>query len=174
MEKTNITITNDLTTNNVQTTKNLIKNYLPINIKFLDKYSDSNIIKIPTRATSGSAGVDLVSLDQKNIYPNETVKFHTGICMEIPSGYVGIIAARSGLSINSGLAPANKIGVIDEDYRGEIIVALHNHSNEPKTVNIGDKIAQMLFIKYEVPAFNIVGELKSTVRGEGGLGSTGK
>lgn len=138
----------------------------------LKKIDDSAIT--PAYSSNGAAGIDLYSIDNVTINPGETVKIHTGICMELPSGYVGIIAARSGLGINKGLSPANKIGVIDEDYRGEVIVALHNDSQEQRIINSGDRIAQMLIIEYNHVEFEIVDELSDTVRGEGKFGSTGK
>jgi dUTP pyrophosphatase len=94
--------------------------------------------------------------------------------MEIPVGLVGLIYARSGLASKKGLAPANKVGVIDSDYRGEIMVALHNHSTEPRTVSDGERIAQIVFAPYYAAEFNLVDELGDTTRGTGGFGSTGK
>ena len=94
--------------------------------------------------------------------------------MEIPVGYAGLIYARSGLACKKGLAPANKVGVIDSDYRGEIMVALHNHSNQPVTVESGERIAQLVITPYIVAAFNQVEELDNTDRGAGGFGSTGR
>ena len=94
--------------------------------------------------------------------------------MAIPEGLVGVIAARSGLACKKGLAPANKIGVIDSDYRGEIMVALHNHSNEVRRIEHGDRIAQIMFMPYFAADFEVVDELDDTDRGSGGFGSTGK
>ena len=93
--------------------------------------------------------------------------------MEIPEGYAGLVYARSGLSCKQGLAPANKVGVIDPDYRGEIMVALYNHSNEAKTVASGDRIAQLVITPFITAAFTEVSSLKETIRGDGGFGSTG-
>ena len=93
--------------------------------------------------------------------------------MEIPIGYAGLIYARSGLASKRGLAPANKVGVIDSDYRGEIMVALHNHSTESQTIEPNERIAQLVITPYIQAAFNEVDELSDTVRGEGGFGSTG-
>ena len=98
---------------------------------------------------------------------------HTGIAMEIPVGYVGLIFARSGLATKKGLAPANKVGVIDADYRGEIMVALHNHSDKAQAVGVGERIAQMVVTPYIKCDFEEADELSDTVRGEGGFGSTG-
>ena len=108
------------------------------------------------------------------INPGETAFIKTGLAMEVPVGYAGLIYARSGLACKKGLAPANKVGVIDSDYRGEIMVALHNHSNEAVLVESGERIAQLVITPYIVAAFNQVDELEDTVRGEGGFGSTGR
>lgn len=140
-----------------------------INIKLLNE----NAI-IPTYGSEFSAGADLYSIEDAEIKPNETKMIHTGISLEIPNGLVGLIYARSGLGIKKGLAPANKVGVIDSDYRGEIIVALHNHGTETQTINAKDRIAQMVFAPYIKGRFNKVDELNETVRGTGGFGSTGK
>ena len=94
--------------------------------------------------------------------------------MEIPEGYVGLIYARSGLACKRGLAPANKVGVVDSDYRGEIMVALHNHGTEPQTVANGERIAQMVITPVLTPAYVEAEELSDTVRFAGGFGSTGK
>ncbi len=130
---------------------------------------------IPKYGTEFSAGADLYALLDENVVieAGETHLFHTGICMEIPYGYVGLVYARSGIALKKGLAPANKVGVIDCDYRGEIMVALHNHSSEPRTVEIGERIAQIVFTKYDKFDFELVDELSDTVRGKGGYGSTG-
>ena len=130
--------------------------------------------KIPTYGTEHAAGCDLYAcIDEPvTIKAGETVLIKTGLAMEVPVGYAGLIYARSGLATKKGLAPANKVGVVDADYRGEIMVALHNHSNVPATVNHGDRIAQMVvmpFISIELEE----GELSNTTRGSGGFGSTG-
>ncbi len=142
-----------------------------INIK---KLNDKAIL--PTYGTEYSAGADLYScLDETvAIPPGETVFVPTGIAVEIPVGYAGFIYARSGLSCKKGLAPANKVGVIDSDYRGQIMVALHNHSNEKVDVSSGERIAQMVIAPYLRVDFTEVEELSDTVRGEGGFGSTGR
>ncbi len=132
--------------------------------------------KIPTYGTEFSAGADLYAVldGVVTIKPGETKFISTGLSLEIPDGLVGLIYARSGLSCKQGLAPANKVGVIDSDYRGEVMVALHNHSNEERTVSNGDRIAQIVFAPYIQGAFEEVEELNSSVRGAGGFGSTGK
>ena len=132
--------------------------------------------KLPTYGTEFSAGADLYALldEPVVIEPHKTVLIHTGLAMEIPVGYVGLIYARSGLASKKGLAPANKVGVIDCDYRGEIMVALHNHGNVTQTVEKGERIAQLVIAPYFTADFNEVEELSETVRGEGGFGSTGR
>lgn len=131
---------------------------------------------IPTYGTEFSAGADLYAvLEEKvEIAPGETKFIPTGIAMEMPNGVVGLIYARSGLSCKKGLAPANKVGVIDSDYRGEVMVALHNHGNNAQIVENGDRIAQMVFAPYFSACFEEVDQLQESVRGEGGFGSTGK
>ena len=141
-----------------------------VNIKKLNK----NAV-IPTYVSESAAGADLYAcLDNDvTIAPGETVFINTGLSMEIPEGYAGLVYARSGLSCKQGLAPANKVGVIDPDYRGEIMVALYNHSNEAKTVASGDRIAQLVITPFITAAFTEVSSLKETIRGDGGFGSTG-
>ena len=142
-----------------------------VNIKKLNE----NAV-IPTYGTEYAAGADLYAcMDEAvTINPGETAFIKTGLAMEVPVGYAGLIYARSGLACKKGLAPANKVGVIDSDYRGEIMVALHNHSNEAVVVESGERIAQLVITPYIVAAFNQVDELEDTVRGEGGFGSTGR
>ena len=132
--------------------------------------------RLPTYGSEFAAGADLYAcLDADvTIAPAETLLIHTGLAMEIPTGLVGLIYARSGLASKKGLAPANKVGVIDSDYRGEIMVALHNHSTEPRTISDGERIAQIVFAPYYTAEFNLVDELGDTTRGTGGFGSTGK
>lgn len=144
---------------------------MKINIKKL-----ATSAKIPEIQTSGSAGADLHACVDKDVIvrPGETVKIPTGIAMAIPEGYGGFVFARSGLATKKGLAPANKVGVIDSDYRGEIMVALHNHSNEIVTIVEGERIAQIVFLPILTPAFNEVKDLDSTERNTGGFGSTGE
>ena len=131
---------------------------------------------IPTYGTEFSAGADIYALldEPVTIAPGETVFIHTGIAIAIPEGLVGLNFARSGMAAKRGLAPANKVGVIDCDYRGEVMVALHNHSNEKRTVEKGERVAQLVITPYYTADFCEVGELSDTVRGEGGFGSTGR
>lgn len=129
---------------------------------------------VPTYGSAYAAGADLYSCEGDiTIAPAETRLIHTGIAMEIPEGLVGLIYARSGLASKRGLAPANKVGVIDSDYRGEIMVALHNHSDKEQVVAAGERIAQIVFAPYMAAQFTVVDELSDTVRGVGGFGSTG-
>ena len=130
---------------------------------------------VPTYGSVFAAGADLYACEESEvtIAPAETRLIHTGIAMEIPEGLVGLIYARSGLASKRGLAPANKVGVIDSDYRGEVMVALHNHSAVPQTVAKGERIAQIVFAPYYAAEFTVVDELSDTVRGTGGFGSTG-
>ena len=132
---------------------------------------------LPRYATPNSAGADLCALLQEDsimIEAGETKLLHTGIAVAIPEGYVGLICARSGLSVKEGLAPANKVGVIDADYRGELMVALHNHSQVARKVTQGQRIAQLLIMPVVQGEVTEVSSLSSTRRGEGGFGSTGK
>ncbi len=130
----------------------------------------------PTYGSEFSAGADLYYDGDSviEIAPAETKLIHTGIAMEIPEGLVGLIYARSGLASKRGLAPANKVGVIDSDYRGEIMVALHNHSDKPQSIEPRERIAQFVLAPYVTAEFNEVDDLSSTERGEGGFGSTGR
>lgn len=141
-----------------------------MNIKKLD----SRAI-VPKYGTEESAGADLYALLDEDIVinPGETKLIHTGIAMEIEKGYVGLIYARSGISLKKDLAPANKVGVIDSDYRGEIMIALHNHGTEKRVVEKFERIAQIVFTRYEKFEFNLVEKLNDTSRGTGGYGSTG-
>ena len=131
---------------------------------------------IPTYGSRFSAGADLYALpgDAITIMPGETVLIHTGISLEIPDGYGGFIFARSGLSTKRGLAPANKVGVVDSDYRGEIMVSVHNHSSEAQTVEGGERVAQFVIMPYLSAEFVETDTLTDTARGTGGFGSTGK
>ena len=129
---------------------------------------------IPTYGSPYSAGADLYSaMDDVTIAPHSTVLIKTGLALELPVGFAGLIYARSGLATKRGLAPANKVGVIDCDYRGEVMVALHNHSEVEQTVSKGERIAQLVITPYVVADFEEADELSETVRGEGGFGSTG-
>lgn len=143
---------------------------MKVNIKLLDERATPM-----TYGTEYSAGADLYSLkgETVTIEPGKTVLVHTGIAMEIPEGTVGLIFARSGLATKKGLAPANKVGVIDADYRGEIMVALHNHSSVAVSVEGGERIAQIAIVPFIKADFSVVDELSDTVRGTGGFGSTG-
>lgn len=141
-----------------------------INIKKLD---DRAIV--PTYGSEFSAGADLYAVldDEIVIKPGETVLVRTGIAMEIPIGYAGLIYARSGLATKMGLAPANKVGVIDADYRGEIMVSLYNQSSSNRTISNGERIAQLVITPFYKAYFEEVSTLSETVRGAGGFGSTG-
>ena len=141
-----------------------------VNIKKLD---DNAVI--PTYGTEYSAGFDLYSVSDEaiTIKAHETVLVKTGLAMELPIGYAGFIFARSGLATKKGLAPANKVGVVDADYRGEVMVALHNHTDEDKTIDAHERIAQMVIMPFITANFIEVEELSDTVRGDGGFGSTG-
>lgn len=140
-----------------------------LQIKKLDEKA-----KIPTYGTEYSAGADLYALldSSLEIKPGEVKMISTGLAMAIPNGYVGLIYARSSLGTKKGLAPANKVGVIDSDYRGEIKVCLYNHSEETQTIDPYERIAQIVFTPYLQVIFNEVNELDETIRGEGGFGST--
>ena len=132
--------------------------------------------KIPARGTDAAAGADLYAcLDggSVDIAPGNTVMIPTGLAAEIPDGYAGFIMARSGLSVKRDLAPANKVGLIDSDYRGEIMVALHNHGTSVQTVELHERIAQLMIVPYIKADYVEAEELSDTVRGEGGFGSTG-
>lgn len=131
---------------------------------------------IPTYGSEFSAGADLYACIEHDmvIGAGETAFVGTGLAMELESGYVALVYARSGLACKKGLAPANKVGVIDSDYRGEIMVALHNHSSEERTVCVGERIAQMVVTPYIKCEFEETAELDNTERGEGGFGSTGR
>ncbi len=144
---------------------------MKINIK---KLSENAIV--PTYGSLGAAGADLYALlsDTLTIKPGETVLVGTGIAMEIPEGFVGLIFARSGLSTKKGLAPANKVGVIDSDYRGEIKVPLYNQSGSVQTIEKGERIAQMVITPFISADFTEVDELDDTLRGAEGFGSTGR
>lgn len=131
---------------------------------------------LPTYGSEYAAGADLYACLQEDItiLPHRTVMIGTGLAFEIPSGYAGFVYARSGIASKRGVAPANKVGVIDSDYRGELIVALHNHSEQPQTVGKNERIAQIVIAPYLKVAFTEAEELSETTRGEGGFGSTGR
>jgi len=132
--------------------------------------------KLPTYSTPYSAGADLYAYTQQDIVipPHQTVFVTTGLAFEIPDGYAGLVYARSGLASKNNLAPANKVGVIDSDYRGEAFVALHNHGETPQTVQNGQRIAQLIITPVLSVQFEETTELSDTQRGAGGFGSSGK
>lgn len=131
---------------------------------------------LPTYGSEYAAGADLYALADGEIVfqPGETKFVRTGLAMEIPEGYAGLIYARSGLACKRGLAPANKVGVVDADYRGEVMVALHNHSNTEQRIAAGERIAQLVVAPFLKADFTEAETLNETVRGQGGFGSTGK
>lgn len=137
------------------------------------KLTDNAIM--PSYGTEYAAGCDLyyAGTIDITINPGKTEFIHTGIAIEIPVGLVGLIYARSGMACKKGVAPANKVGVIDSDYRGEIMVALYNHSDSPVTIAPGERVAQLVLTPYITAQFNEVDELNSTDRGANGFGSTG-
>ena len=130
---------------------------------------------IPTYGSADAAGADLYAcIDEAvTIQPSQTVLIPTGLSMEIEQGFAGFIYARSGLATKRGLAPANKVGVIDSDYRGQVMVSLHNHTGQPQTVEPGERVAQMVFAPVYQAQFCEVDALQNTERGTGGFGSTG-
>lgn len=132
--------------------------------------------QMPTYGSEWAAGADMyAAIDEAvTIEPDETKFIPTGLAFEIPEGYAGFIYARSGLACKKGLAPANKVGVVDADYRGEVMVALHNHGKEAQTVEAGERIAQMIIAPFITANFIFSDELDDTVRGAGGFGSTGR
>ena len=143
----------------------------PVRVKMLKAGA-----KLPTYGSAQAAGADLYAcLEQSlTIAPGETAFVPTGIALEVPVGCAGLIYARSGLACKRGLAPANKVGVVDSDYRGEIIVALHNHGNCSQTVESGERVAQFVITPVLTPAYEVAEELSDTARDLGGFGSTGK
>ena len=132
--------------------------------------------RLPTYGSAQAAGADLYAclVSPVTIAPGETAFIPTGIALEVPVGCAGLIYARSGLACKRGLAPANKVGVVDSDYRGEIIVALHNHGSVSQTVESGERVAQFVITPVLTPAYEIADELSDTARNQGGFGSTGK
>jgi len=143
---------------------------MKVNIKKLNE----NAV-IPTYGSPYAAGADLYACIENDITiePGQTVLVKTGLAIELEIGYMALIYARSGLASKKGLAPANKVGVVDCDYRGEIMVALHNHSTEAQAISPRERIAQMVIAPYITAEFNEVDTLSDTVRGAGGFGSTG-
>ncbi len=130
---------------------------------------------LPTYGSVAAAGADLYALTDGELVfaPDETKLVRTGLAMEIPEGYAGFIYARSGLASKRGLAPANKVGVVDADYRGEVMVALHNHSGVEQKIAAGERIAQLVVAPFLKAEFEEADELNDTARGAGGFGSTG-
>lgn len=135
------------------------------------KLSDTAIV--PTKGSVGAAGFDLYADDHAFIKPHETRMIQTGIAIAVPEGYFGAIYARSGLATKQGLRPANCVGVIDEDYRGQVMVAMHNDSDTERVINHGDRIAQLVIQPYLKTDLEVVSSLDETERGAGGFGSTG-
>ena len=132
--------------------------------------------RVPTYGSREAAGADLYACLEEavTILPGRTEKIPTGIALEVPRGCAGLVFARSSMGTKRGLAPANKVGVIDSDYRGEVLVMLHNHSDQPQTVEPGERVAQLLIVPVCTPGFLEVAELGDTDRGTGGFGSTGR
>lgn len=132
--------------------------------------------RVPSYGSAEAAGADLYACPEGAIVvePGKTAFIPTGFAMEVPKGCAGLVYARSGLASKRGLAPANKVGVIDSDYRGEVTVALHNHGGTPQTIEPGERIAQLVITPVYTPGFCLADELDSTQRGDGGFGSTGK
>lgn len=155
--------------NNVEILGSKIKQ-MKVGIK---KLSENAII--PSYGSEFAAGADLYACINADlqIAPHATVLVPTGVALELPLGYAGLIYARSGLASKRGLAPANKVGVVDCDYRGEVTVALHNHSSIPQTVAVGERVAQLVITPYITAEFVQTEELSETARGAGGFGSTG-
>jgi len=143
----------------------------PVSVKLLDPRA-----KLPSYGSPDAAGADLYALTDGPvaIAPGQTVLIHTGLALAIPAGYVGLVCARSGLATKQGLAPANKVGVIDADYRGELMVSLFNHSKVNRVVESGDRIAQLVITPCLTAQFTQTDELDGTARGAAGFGSTGK
>ena len=148
----------------------------PISVLYVKKLTET--AQIPTQGTMDAAGwdlyADLENVNEIVIHPGSTEKISTGISIMLPEGTFGAIYPRSGLATKQGLAPANKVGVVDSDYRGPVIVALHNHGSEIQTIKAGDRIAQLVVTPYLRVTPIEVDELNTTERGEGGFGSTGK
>ena len=143
----------------------------PIRVKILKEGAH-----LPTYGTTEAAGADLYACipEALTIGPGDSAFVPTGIALEVPKGCAGLIYARSGLACKRGLAPANKVGVVDSDYRGEITVVLHNHGSVPQTIENGERIAQFLITPVLTPAYEIADTLSDTARDRGGFGSTGK
>lgn len=158
---------------------------LPEQIRFPYKMKREQTIQVkkldprallPTYGSEQAAGADLYAVTDGpvEIAPGETVMIHTGLALAVPEGYAGLVFARSGLASRKGLAPANKVGVVDADYRGEVMVALHNHGKIPQTIDCGERIAQLVITPFLTGLFEETQELDDTGRGAGGFGSTGR
>lgn len=132
--------------------------------------------KVPTYGSAAAAGADLYTDSDVpvKVAPGATVMVHTGIAVAVPEGHVGLIFARSGLATKRGLAPANKVGVIDADYRGELMVSLHNHSQVPQTIEAFERVAQLVIMPCVQVGYEETDNLDATERGTGGFGSTGR
>ena len=132
--------------------------------------------RLPSYGSAEAAGADLYAClsEAVTIAPGETAFLPTGIALEVPKGCAGLVYARSGMACKRGLAPANKVGVVDSDYRGEIMVALHNHGKVEQTVESGERIAQFVITPVLTPVYEMAENLSDTVRNDGGFGSTGK
>lgn len=144
---------------------------IPVSVKRLREEA-----KIPVYGTEFAAGADLCAAIREplTVLPGQTVLVPIGIAMEIPQGYAGLVYARSGMATKRHLAPANKVGVVDADYRGEIFVPMHNHGDAPQTIEPGERIAQMIITPFLAAAFTETDTLSETPRGEKGFGSTGR
>ena len=143
----------------------------PVSVKLLDPRA-----KLPAYGSADAAGADLYALADGpvEIAPGESALIRTGIALAVPRGYVGLVYARSGMACKHGLAPANKVSVIDSDYRGELMIPIHNHSPHNQIIEPAERIAQIIFTPYYMAQFEEVEELPDTARGTGGFGSTGK
>ncbi|MDO5546298.1 MAG: dUTP diphosphatase [Eubacteriales bacterium] len=131
---------------------------------------------LPAYGSAGAAGADLTACLEApvTIEPGQTAFIPTGLALEVPAGCAGLVYARSGMACKQGLAPANKVGVIDSDYRGEVMVALHNHGSRSRVIEPGQRIAQLLITPVLTPPYEAAAELSGTIRDAGGFGSTGK
>ena len=129
---------------------------------------------LPSYGSDYAAGADLYACNAVTVEPGATEFVQTGLALEVPAGYAGLVYARSGLACKKGLAPVNKVGVIDADYRGEVMVALYNHSSQAVEIEPGERVAQLVITPYLTAVFEETEELSDTVRGEGGFGSTGR
>ena len=141
---------------------------MEVKVKLLDPRAT-----LPTRGSEEAAGADLRTLDALTVPAHQTVQAHTGIVLELPRGYAGLVYARSGMALKRGIAPANKVGVIDSDYRGEVMVSLHNHLDEDAHIEAGERIAQLVITPVILPDFVLSDSITDTARGAGGFGSTG-